>query len=134
MNKAITLLLAVLASQSYAEEVLEFEGTPSTKIEGKADFSARTSISGLERESSSVRIMRDGDAFFWASRGNVPMIKINDGIYITYLAIDGSGYVRTLNPTARQVYQKQAPDDQLGNAMYVEHITIGLESLTYYGR
>ena len=62
------------------------------------------------------------------------MSRIEDGIYITYVAVDGSGYVRTLNAIAREVFQRQASDDQVGQTMYVEHILVGLESLTYYGR
>ena len=134
MKRILALLLLFLAAQSYGQEIIEFEGLPSTKIERKAGFSERTSITGLERQSSSVKITKSGDNYYWASRGHTPMQKISDGIYITYLAADGSGYARTLNNTAREVYQSRAPDDQLGFAMYVEHILIGLESITYYGR
>lgn len=134
MNRLSALFIFLLSANAFGQEILEFEGTPSKKIELTADLSTRTSITGLERGSSSVQITKVGNSYYWASRGDVPMQKIHDGIYITYLALDGSGYVRTLAPTAREVYQKLSPDDQLGQTMYVEHIIFGLESLTYYGR
>jgi hypothetical protein len=116
------------------QEIVEFEGIPSKKVERTTDFSNSTIVSGLESQSAAVRISKSGENYFWTSRNSIPMRKVEDGIYITYWAIDGTGYVRTLTSAARKVYQRQAVDNQVGQTMYVEHILIGLESITYYGR
>ncbi|HAJ77319.1 MAG TPA: hypothetical protein DCM64_12820 [Gammaproteobacteria bacterium] len=128
------LLLLLHLPHATGQEQLIFEGLPSKRIERTTDNTHTATISGLESRSAAVRITKSGDNYFWESQNNTPMTKIGDGIYVTYLAIDGSGYVRTLNSTAREVYQRQSPINQLGQTMYVEHILIGLDSITYYGR
>lgn len=134
MRKLVVIVFGAISALSFGQEGIEFEGIPSTRVERRADYTSSEIITGLERQSSSVRITKSGDSYFWASRNDIPMIKISDGIYVTYLALDGSGYVRTLNQVAREVYQSQALNTQIGQTMYVEHILIGLESLTFYGR
>ena len=132
--KYLILLLLVHIPLAIGQEQVVLEGLPTKRIERTAEFSTATVISGLESQSSAVRITKADDIYYWSSRGNIPMSRIEDGIYITYVAVDGSGYVRTLNAIAREVFQRQASDDQVGQTMYVEHILVGLESLTYYGR
>jgi hypothetical protein len=134
MRKFTTLIFLVASFHAVAQEDIVFSGLPSKVIERTAIDSHSRSVSGIESNSAAVRIVKVDDRYFWANRNNTEMRRIEDGIYITFWAMDGSGYVRTLNETAREVFQSRARDDQVGQTMYVEHILIGLESITYYGR
>ena len=134
LKRIIVTLLSFYTCTLYAQEAVIFHGIPSKRIERTADFSRSEIITGIESQSSAVRITKVGDKYFWASRDGIELQHYTDGIYVTYFAVDGSGYIRTLSDTVRNVYQKQSDDTQVGQAMYVEHVIIGLESITFYGR
>ena len=109
-----------------------FRGRPVVKI----------SEGGLERVPETVPrekainlecvISKIGDRYFWASRENTPMVRIESGAFITYLAANGAGYVRVIAPeykeTAAAMGETEATFD------YVEHALLGLKSVTYYGK
>jgi hypothetical protein len=65
-------------------------------------------------------ISRIGDSYYWASRENKEMIRIASEGFVTFLSVDGSGYVRFT----------QGPVRRFG---YMEHLLTGLRSVTYYG-
>jgi hypothetical protein len=77
-------------------------------------------------------VSKIGDEYFWASRENVPMVRIESGAYITYVAVNGAGYVRVIDAAAK------GAASLLGGAEeefdYTEHLLIGLRSITYYGK
>lgn len=43
-------------------------------------------------------ISKIGDNYYWASRKNVPMVKVGDGAFTIYVAITGAGYVKVIKP------------------------------------
>ena len=47
-------------------------------------------------------ISKIGDDYYWASRENNKMVRIESGAFITYLAANGSGYVRVIQPGMKQ--------------------------------
>jgi len=81
-----------------------------------------------------VMVTKVGDNYYWTNRNNVPMIRSESTIYVTYTALDGSGYVTVVNENARAVFLQQAPENIIGRFTYVEHIVSGLTSRTIYGR
>ena len=73
-----------------------------------------------------------GTDYYWTSRENVPMVRIDPGgAYITYAAVNGAGYVRVLRPESKRA--ASAADETAREFDYVEHLNIGLNSVTYYG-
>jgi len=72
-----------------------------------------------------------GGKYYWASRENKPLVLIRGGAFNTYIAADGSGYIRVTIPEMKKTV------DAMGGAEadfdYVEHLLIGLSSVTYYG-
>ena len=133
MKYSILLSMLILSLASYAQEV-EFEGIPSKRVQSNFNERIATELTGVERKEYSVQVIRDGDRYFWASRENIPLVKVESGIYITYVATNGSGYIKTLNPTARKVFIESPQNEQIGQITYIEHLLLGLESITYYGR
>ncbi len=77
-------------------------------------------------------IRQVGDKYFWASRDNVELGKVDSGAYITFMALNGSGYVRIVKPEGKPAASLMSPSEY--HYDYVEHLLIGLRSVTYYGK
>ena len=56
------------------------------------------------------------------------------GFYITYVAVNGAGYVRTLNSEARIIFKQMSAEEQANQYLYFEHLVTHMGSITYYGR
>ena len=65
------------------------------------------------------------------TRQNTELVRIESGAFITYLAINGSGYVRVISPKLKDAASLMSPTEARFD--YVEHALIGLRSITYYG-
>lgn len=78
-----------------------------------------------------VVISRIGDRYYWASRENKEMVRREFGAFITYIAVDGAGYVRLIAPGMKKAASLLGPSEEKFD--YVEHLTMGLRSITYYG-
>ena len=127
---ALFLGAGLVAAESFAQELV-LSGTSSKVIEID-QFGDR--ITHEDDRSRELRITRVGDDYFWASRGDIPLAVTSSGIYLTYIAVDGSGYIRTVNETARQQFIEQGPENIIGRYTYVEHVSHDLTSTTAYGR
>jgi len=70
--------------------------------------------------------------YYWASRENKSLNRNESGAYITFFALDGSGYIRIIKSNFKDAVSI------LGNTEkefdYVEHLLTGLKSITYYGK
>jgi len=130
MKVAIFFIVFLVALPSIGQEVV-LTGTPSMSIEID-EFGERRAVS--DRSEVELKITKTGDSYFWASRGNVQLALITNGIYETYVAVDGSGYIRTINETARARFLEQIPNGVVGRYTYFEHISTGFSTKTVYGR
>lgn len=106
---ATILLLAFSGSASSGE--LVFEGCPSKKIEITEQTSASFDITKSNASEYKVVIEREGENYYWRTRNNLQLVPMQSGVYVTYLAVNGSGYVRVLNETMRELY-KMLPDEE----------------------
>lgn len=135
-TNVIALVVAAIASlmlsahaQSQSRTV--FAGVPSVKV----------SESGTERLPETIRrdnavnlrcVVSEIDGkYYWATRGNKEMVRHASGAFVTYVAIDGSGYVRIVDPSAKGAASLMSPTEAKFD--YVEHLLVGLRSVTYYG-
>ena len=111
---------------------ISFTGIPSVKVtEG-----------GIERNSEKIEqskaisvacIVKEIDGkFFWETRGNKPLVKIDSGAFIIFLAVDGSGYIRFIKPALKEAVSVMSATEKSFD--YVEHLILGLRSVTYYGK
>ena len=64
---------------------------------------------------------RDGK-YYWTSRNNIEVTRIESGPFITFSAMNGSGYVR---------YTQAVPDSPID---YMEHLIDKLFTITYWGK
>jgi hypothetical protein len=76
-------------------------------------------------------ISKIGEVYYWASRENKRMVRIESGAFITFVAMNGSGYVRMIAPGMKKAVSLMG--DAETKFDYVEQLLIGLQSVTYYG-
>lgn len=76
-------------------------------------------------------ISKIGGAYYWASRENVKLLRIDSGAFFTFLAENGSGYIRLVNPDLKDAASLMSETEAKYD--YIEHLLIGLRSVTYYG-
>ena len=69
--------------------------------------------------------------YYWASRENTELVRIDSGAFTTYVALTGAGYVRVIRTEQKQAASRANPTE--ASFDYVEHLVIGLRSVTYYG-
>jgi hypothetical protein len=85
--------MALLSDNATARQATTvFRGIPSIKIsEGGVERLPET----LPRDKAvniGCVISKIGDDYYWASRENTAIIRVESGVFITFLAVNGSGY------------------------------------------
>lgn len=134
MHSHILLALIVLVASVASAAEIEFEGTPAVKVEVAEGAAQTQAVLPQRAREFGVKVVRTGSEYAWASRKNVPLIKHESGAYVTYVAANGAGYVRVLNPAMRKALQALPQEQREKEYVYMEHIVNQLGSITYYGR
>lgn len=132
--RAVFLLLTVwvcAGTDSSAQVVTVFKGVPSVKVSEGGTERLPESLTREKAVNLECVISRIGDDYYWASRENTEMVRLERGAFITYLAVNGSGYVRVIAPDMKQAAALMSETEAKFD--YVEHLLIGLKSVTYYG-
>ena len=125
----VTTLLVPLPAAPQATTV--FTGIPGIKISEGGIERVSENLSQDRAANIACVISRIGDQYYWASRENKEMTRISSGAFITFLAVDGAGYVRIVAPGMKQAVSSMGDTETKFD--YVEHLLIGLKSITYYG-
>lgn len=129
--KLILSILLILPSLAVAEATTVFKGRPSIKISEGGFTRTPEKLSKDRAVASECVISQIGDDYYWASRENVRLLKVDAGAFLTFIASNGAGYIRMvkkdLKPAASLLSETESRFD------YVEHLLTGLRSVTYYG-
>jgi hypothetical protein len=129
-----TLLVLIVSSPVPARAAeLEFEGTPTVKVVVSEGATRSSPVSGLDATDLHAVVVRDGDRYLWKSRKNTPLSKSVSGSYITYTALNGSGYIRVLSPEMRKLREQLPAEQRAKEYVYMEHLVSQLQSITYFG-
>jgi len=128
----IVLMLCALPAKA-ADEVIEFQGKPTKKVQVSGSDTSTTILSPQQATEYSVSIVRSGDQYLWKSRDNTPMSKHEAGAFITYTADNGAGYVRIINPSQKDTLCSPGKELLDCQFTYVEHMLMMMSSITYYG-
>lgn len=137
MKKAIlTLIFLTIAAPLFAKEMIIFTGVPEIKISEGGINRVPENITKDKAVKFKCTITKIDDKYYWTSRENVELIPIASGAFITYWAVNGSGYVRVVKPEMKEEVKKIGamagdPEEKFD---YVEHLLLGLKSVTYYGK
>ena len=134
MPLVLTVLAAlVLAPSLAAQERVVFEGLPLKKVESSFDETAETALTPDEAFEYQVRVVERNGVYYWASRGMRRLVRSEAGAYITYHAVDGTGYVRVGTPFLLDLRDQLPPAERRQEIGYVEHMLLQFASITYYG-
>lgn len=126
----VFLICAMFSVYVQAETV--FTGLPEVKISESGD-SRLPEVVPRDKAGSFVCVISKIDGkYYWASRENTSLLRVENGAFITFIAGNGSGYVRIINPELKQAASLAGGPEAKFN--YVEHLLIGLRSVTYYGK
>ena len=109
-----------------------FVGVPLSKVTISEQGTEEAGVSGLDALKYKVVIEQIGEDFVWATRNNLRLVPVVSGAYTTFIAENGSGYIRVLDEQAREIGDK-LPKDQRGY-YYMEHLIHRMGSITYLGR
>ena len=133
MNRAAVLLaLTILcAPAARAQTEILLDGLPALRVSENGVVRAVETIEPNEADAEACLIQRIGDRFYWATHENVEVTRFEHGSFATFVATDGSGYVRVLDPAARSIFDGLNRTD--GDYDYVEHFLLGMSTVTYYG-
>jgi|GEM_PF-910858 hypothetical protein len=91
-------------------------------------------VETLQEEVAEVTsvVQKIGDRYLWTTRDNTELRRYDHGTFITYVAEDGSGYIRVFDQDMRTMFDGLNELD--GVFDYLEHFPLGLTTVTYYGR
>ena len=132
MKKVILVFCLLTASvSSFAAEQIVFTGIPKTKISEGGKERLPEQISADIAIGLKCTITEIDGKFYWTTRENLELDRIQSGAYITFLAQNGSGYVRIIDPTMKEAASLAGGAE--AEFDYVEHLLLGLRSVTYYG-
>lgn len=128
----VTAVLSLQVVGHTQSSMTVFKGRPSVKVseggvERLPEQLARERAVNLECVISQI-----GDRYYWASRENVEMARVETGSFVTYVALNGAGYVRTIKTESKKAASLMGATEEQFD--YVEHALIGLKSVTYYGQ
>lgn len=131
MRICIVLAVVLLASPAlHAETTLVFAGKPLVSAQDAGIDRSSAKLPPEKAKEFEVLITRDGEDFFWASRENKPLLRLDSQNFVTFVAIDGAGYIRIAKSHAVAMLKKQISGYPF---TYVEHLTAGLTTYTYFG-
>ncbi len=129
----IICILLLFCSNTFAADLV-FEGHSYKKIEIAENIVTTHEIEKSKSPEYKVIIQQENGNYYWNTRNNIQLIKKESGVYITFIAINGAGYIRVLNETMRDVYKLLPEEERQKSYLYMEHLIHQLGSITYYGR
>jgi len=120
------------ASSLYAQQSVVFEGVPVRSVVVSPYGVEDAAIAPVSQLESQVQIVEVSGRYFWASREMKELALSRSGLYVTFHAVDGTGYVRVFAPALVPEPQSNTARDPSGPE-YMEHLLLTLGSITYYG-
>ena len=126
------VVLLLCTSSVFAKEEVVFTGIPSIKISEAGSSRVPQKISDSKSMEYKCTITMIDDKYYWATRENLELVPVSSRAFITFIAMNGSGYVRIIKPGMKEIASLM--DETEKEYDYVEHLLLGLKSVTYYGR
>jgi hypothetical protein len=108
-----------------------FKGRPSVKISEGGVERVPEQITRDRAVNLECIVSQIGDSYYWASRESIELVAIESGAFITFVAVNGAGYIKMVKPEMKAAASLAGPTEKQFD--YVEHLTLGLRSVTYYG-
>ena len=124
MTQNLKFLLLIVAlffsANTTADERIVFSGAPISKVESTVQSSDHFVLEEPQRIEYRVLVTEIDDKYYWASRENKELFLIQRGNFVFFVA-PGNGYI------------KISIDGDGNQYLYMEHLTLALNSITYWG-
>jgi hypothetical protein len=101
-------------------ETIVFEGTPLIKNSASAEGTNNEQVQGEDQTNYKLIITKEGNEFIWFSREKKKLKHVKSGAFDYFVNLDGSGYIKITKA-------------ENGKYLYLEHMSIGLQTITYWG-
>ena len=122
MEKIILILVALLfSSGSVTATPLpnKLAGKPVAKASCDVGGCTHEKLSEADQAKYSLAVSRPAETYFWTSRENRKLEHSVSGAFDNYINSEGQGYIRVAHVD--------------GHCLYVEHLTMALQTVTYWG-
>jgi hypothetical protein len=129
---ALVIVIGIFSGKAHAQSRTVFSGNPIIKISEGGIERFHENISRDKAINLGCVISEIGGKYYWATRENTEMVRQISGAFLTYTAINGSGYVRVIEKNGKLASSLMSRTE--AEFDYVEHMIIGLRSVTYYGK
>jgi len=127
----LVIVVGIFSGQAHAQPRTVFSGIPVVKISEGGVERFPEKIPRDKAINLSCVISEISGRYYWANRENTEMARQVSGAFVTYVAINGSGYVRVIDKSGKAAAPLMSPTE--AEFDYVEHMILGLRSVTYYG-
>jgi hypothetical protein len=136
MNKLIRSIwlsaaFSISAHVAAAQAVTVFRGIPEVRILLEASGATVNAIASKDRGGYEAVVSLIGDRYYWASRENRELFRYETPGFVTFFAVDGSGFVRVQRPDAKPLNALMSATEQRHD--YTEQLLTGLRTIVYYG-
>ena len=128
---SIVISTFVLPGTSLAQARTVISGHPTQKTSEGGSTRTVEAVPRAQAVNLNCVISEIGGKYYWATRGNKELLRHVSGAFITYVAVDGSGYVRIIDSKSKTIASSISSTEARFD--YVEHLLVGLRSITYYG-
>ena len=121
------LLIAALLCTTFAvaaDDFVVFRGTPSVRLYASVDGETRSKLDAEAAKKGECVIVMRGKKFYWASRNNGEMTRVDATQFTYFIHTGGGGFVKVFTG-------ERKPD---ATADYVETITQGFDVISYWGQ
>lgn len=126
----LVTICMMCTSFAHADAKLVFAGKPLVRVQDAGLDRNSSEVTPTQAKEFEVLVTQDGEDFFWASRENKPLLRMESQNFVTFVAIDGVGYIKIAKPHTVQLLKQKMPNYPF---TYIEHMTAGLTAHTYFG-
>lgn len=105
MWRAVALMMATILwplSNALAESETIFRGVPSLKISEGGLERVEEKLSREDSVNLTCVISKIDERFYWASRENKELYGYDGSVFVTFVSVDGAGYIRVTKSTAKE--------------------------------
>lgn len=118
------LLLAFLCTIPLLAQEVVFRGVPSLRVFATTEQDERQKLDAATAQKNECVIVLKGKKYFWASRNNALLTRVDAAQFTYFIHSGGAGYVKVFTGNR----------DSKPPAEYIENINQGFEVVTYWGR
>ncbi len=128
----LLISLFILIHKAEAAPKIIFSGSPINKSVNSGLEVQSGEVPTAEKNKYKLVITEEDGKYFWTTRDNNELTRIvnNTGMYVTYVAKNGSGFIRVQDPSATATLHDKIPAYQYD---YMEVLLQGLIIITYFG-